>query len=211
MFFESLKFQFRDQICAGISNPGRYLSVSRHLCPASGFHQLLLFPRAFRYEYSLVGCSIRILPELGYANRRQCRNNGVITLGFCGKFGSAAGHPAGPTKPDNRQGDGSSCGDVHCWFDYFGSHGLFLSDASAVHDAAQQWTADDLTADRPFGSIEIGRAGNSQRDFQAFFDNLSDQQRAEISSRCAVIGSDGRFAQWVRDMCVKVHATQTST
>jgi hypothetical protein len=77
--------------------------------------------------------------------------------------------------------------------------------------AAQQWTADDLTADRPFGSIEIGRAGNSQRDFQAFFDNLSDQQRAEISSRCAVIGSDGRFAQWVRDMCVKVHATQIST
>jgi len=77
--------------------------------------------------------------------------------------------------------------------------------------AAQHWTADDLTADRPFGSIEIGRAGIGQRDFQAFFDNLSDQQRAEIRSRCAVIGNDGRFAQWVRDMCVKVQATQTST
>jgi hypothetical protein len=76
--------------------------------------------------------------------------------------------------------------------------------------AAQQWTADDLYADRPFGNIEVGRAGISQTDFQAFFDNLSDQQRAEIRSRCAVIGSDGRFAQWVRDMCIKVEAAQSS-
>jgi len=37
--------------------------------------------------------------------------------------------------------------------------------------AAQQWTADDLYADRPFGNIEVGRvgrAGISQTDFQAF-------------------------------------------
>ena len=76
--------------------------------------------------------------------------------------------------------------------------------------AAQQWTADDLYADRPFGNIEVGRAGISQMDFQAFFDNLSDQQRAEIRSRCAVIASDGRFAQWARNMCVKVEAAQSS-
>jgi len=76
--------------------------------------------------------------------------------------------------------------------------------------AAQQWTADDLYADRPFGNIEVGRAGSSQMDFQAFFDNLSHQQRAEIRSRCGVIRSDGRFAQWARDMCVKVEAAQIS-
>ena len=29
--------------------------------------------------------------------------------------------------------------------------------------AAQQWTADDLYVDRPFGSIEVGRAGISQQ------------------------------------------------
>ena len=74
--------------------------------------------------------------------------------------------------------------------------------------AAQHWTADDLYVDRPFGNIEVGRAGISQKDFQAFFDNLSNQQRAEIRSRCSVIGSDGRFAQWVRDLCVKVLAAQ---
>jgi len=76
--------------------------------------------------------------------------------------------------------------------------------------AAQQWTADDLNVDRPFGNIEVRRTGSSQKDFQTFFDNLSDQQRAEIRSRCSVIGSDGRFAQWVRNMCVKVEAAQTS-
>jgi hypothetical protein len=76
--------------------------------------------------------------------------------------------------------------------------------------AAQQWTADDLYADRPFGKIEVGRTGISQMEFQAFFDNLSDQQRAEIRSRCAVIASDGRFAQWARNMCVKVEAAQSS-
>ena len=58
--------------------------------------------------------------------------------------------------------------------------------------------------------MEVGRAGISQMDFQAFFDNLSDQQRAEIRSRCAVIASDGRFAQWVREVCVKVQAAQDS-
>jgi len=77
-------------------------------------------------------------------------------------------------------------------------------------NAAQQWTADDLYADRPFGNIKVGRAGISQMDFQAFFDNLPDQQRAEIRSRCSVIGSDGRFAQWVRELCVKVLAAQNS-
>ena len=76
--------------------------------------------------------------------------------------------------------------------------------------AAQQWTADDLYADRPFGNIEVGRAGIGQVNFQTFFDNLSNQQRAEIRARCAVIGSDGRFAQWVRDICVKVEAAQSS-
>jgi len=76
--------------------------------------------------------------------------------------------------------------------------------------AAQQWTADDLYADRPFGNIEVGRAGIGQMNFQAFFDNLSSQQRAEIRSRCAVIGSDGRFAKWVRDICIKVEAAQSS-
>ena len=75
---------------------------------------------------------------------------------------------------------------------------------------AQQWTADDLNVDRPFGNIEVRRAGSSQKDFQAFFDNLSDQQRAEIRSRCGVIGSDGRFAQWVHDLCVKVEAAQNN-
>ena len=88
---------------------------------------------------------------------------------------------------------------------------LAIAAGFAAPVPAQHWTADDLNSDRPFGNIEVRRAGSSQKDFQVFFEKLSDQQRAEIRSRCAVIGSDGRFAQWVRDICVKVEATQTTT
>jgi hypothetical protein len=87
---------------------------------------------------------------------------------------------------------------------------LWIVTELAVPVPAQQWTADDLNVDRPFGNIEVRRTGSSQKDFQTFFDNLSDQQRAEIRSRCSVIGSDGRFAQWVRDICVKVEAALDS-
>jgi hypothetical protein len=72
----------------------------------------------------------------------------------------------------------------------------------------QQWTADDLYTDRPFGNIAVERAGISQKDFQLFFDDLSDQQRAKIRSRCSVIGRDGRFAKWVSDFCVKIEAAR---
>ena len=72
---------------------------------------------------------------------------------------------------------------------------LWIVTELAVPVPAQQWTADDLNVDRPFGNIEVRRTGSSQKDFQTFFENLSDQQRAEIRSRCSVIGSDGRFAQ----------------
>ena len=61
-----------------------------------------------------------------------------------------------------------------------------------------------------FGACHLGPPGISQKDFQAFFDNLSDQQRAEIRSRCAMIGRDGLFAQWVHNLCGKVQAAQNS-
>jgi hypothetical protein len=79
--------------------------------------------------------------------------------------------------------------------------------------AAQQrnWTPDDLDYRLPFGDIAVGTANRSQRDFHNFFDNLSAQERAEIRSRCGVIGSDRRFAEWVRDLCRQVEQTQDST
>lgn len=55
-----------------------------------------------------------------------------------------------------------------------------------------------------------GGQGLAKWTFKRFSTTVSDRQRAEIRSRCAVIGSDGRFAQWARDMCVKVEAAQSS-
>lgn len=74
---------------------------------------------------------------------------------------------------------------------------------------AQQILRVDL--DRPFGDIAVGTANRSQRDFWIFFDNLSSQERAEIRSRCAIIGSDRRFAEWARDLCGQLEQTQDST
>jgi hypothetical protein len=85
--------------------------------------------------------------------------------------------------------------------------------AVALPAAAQQrhWTADDFDYRRPFGDIFVGTANPSQTDFNVFFDNLSAQERAEIRSRCEVIGSDRRVAEWVRDFCRQVEQTQDST
>jgi hypothetical protein len=85
--------------------------------------------------------------------------------------------------------------------------------AVALPAAAQQrqWTPDDFDFRRPFGDIFVGTANPSQTDFNVFFDNLSAQERAEIRSRCEVIGSDRHFAEWVRDFCRQVEQTQDST
>jgi hypothetical protein len=90
---------------------------------------------------------------------------------------------------------------------------ILMTCALVLPAAAQQgqWTSDDLDLDRPFGDIAVGTANRSQRDFWIFFDNLSSQERAEIRSRCAIIGSDRRFAEWARDLCGQVEQTQDST
>ena len=86
---------------------------------------------------------------------------------------------------------------------------LWIVTGLAVPVAAQNWTADDLYVDRPFGN-RAWADRHKPNGLSSVFDNLSDQQRAEIRSRCAVIASDGRFAQWVRNICVKVEAAQNS-
>ena len=75
----------------------------------------------------------------------------------------------------------------------------------------RQWTPDRLDSSHPFGDIEVETARRSQREFHFFFDNLSDQQRAEMRARCGVIGIDRRFAQWVRDLCRQVEQSQDGT
>jgi hypothetical protein len=90
---------------------------------------------------------------------------------------------------------------------------LCLMYAVALPAGAQQrqWTPDDFDDRRPFGDIFVGTANPSQTDFNVFFDNLSAQKRSEIRSRCEVIGSDRRFAEWVRNICRQVEQTQDST
>ena len=117
-----LKLQVHDQISASLSQPRWHIGASRHFCPATSLHQLLLFPGAFRYEYGLLRSSAGSLPELTGADRRQCSNDCCLTAGLCPGISRAAHHPTAPTEADNRQCDGSSKSTVQCWFDYIGSH-----------------------------------------------------------------------------------------
>jgi hypothetical protein len=75
----------------------------------------------------------------------------------------------------------------------------------------RQWTPDRLDSGHPFGDIAVETARRSQREFHIFFENLSDQERAEMRARCEVIGSGWRFAQWVRDLCRQVEQSQDGT
>jgi hypothetical protein len=75
----------------------------------------------------------------------------------------------------------------------------------------RQWTPDRLDSSHPFGDIAVETAKRSQREFHIFFENLSDQERAEMRARCGVIGSDRRFARWVRDLCRQVEQSQDGT
>ena len=70
---------------------------------------------------------------------------------------------------------------------------------------AQQILRVDL--DRPFADIGPSARRTGVKGFLDFLDNLSSQERAEIRSRCAIIGSDRRFAEWARDLCGQVEQT----
>ena len=76
---------------------------------------------------------------------------------------------------------------------------IFLMCAIIPSAVAQQrqWTTDDLDFGRPFGDIPIGTTNLTQREFWIFFNRLSAQERAWIRARCAVIGCDQPFVEWL--------------
>jgi hypothetical protein len=53
--------------------------------------------------------------------------------------------------------------------------------------SAGPWTPDNVTADRPFGTIDTAAAGTSSASVQAWVQTRSEAERDELSGRCAVI------------------------
>jgi hypothetical protein len=72
--------------------------------------------------------------------------------------------------------------------------------------SAAEWTSGNVTVDRPFGELNISRAGD---DFRGFWSGLSNEQRAEFRGRCGVIGNSDRYQTDARSLCNNLRAEDT--
>lgn len=61
------------------------------------------------------------------------------------------------------------------------------------------WTADNVTAARPFGDINIQAAGNTDQSVRTWAQGRSASERAELSGRCAVINNPANSARYAAD------------
>ena len=52
---------------------------------------------------------------------------------------------------------------------------------------AGPWTPDNVTAERPFGTIDTAAAGATSQSVQAWVQSRSEAEREELSGRCAII------------------------
>jgi hypothetical protein len=57
----------------------------------------------------------------------------------------------------------------------------------ATGPSAGPWTANNVTAARPFGSIDVSRAGSSAESVRTWSQGRSGTERAELTGRCEVI------------------------
>ena len=61
------------------------------------------------------------------------------------------------------------------------------------------WTADNVTAARPFGDISVAAAGNTNDSVRTWSQGRSASERAELSGRCGVINSPANAARYPAD------------
>ena len=68
--------------------------------------------------------------------------------------------------------------------------------AGATAPSSGPWTADNVTAARPFGDINISAAGTSTESVRTWVQGRSASERAELSGRCAVITNSSNAARY---------------
>jgi hypothetical protein len=61
------------------------------------------------------------------------------------------------------------------------------------------WTADNVTAARPFGNINVSAAGNTTESVRTWVQGRSATERAELSGRCQVITSSTNASRYPAD------------
>ncbi len=62
--------------------------------------------------------------------------------------------------------------------------------------SAGPWTANNVTATRPFGSIDVSRAGASAESVRTWSQGRSGTERAELTGRCEFITTPANAARY---------------
>jgi hypothetical protein len=71
--------------------------------------------------------------------------------------------------------------------------------AGAAAPSAGPWTANNVTAQRPFGDINVSSAGTTTETVRTWAQQRSPAERAEISGRCTVITNAGNASRYPAD------------
>jgi hypothetical protein len=71
--------------------------------------------------------------------------------------------------------------------------------AGATAPSSGPWTANNVTAARPFGDINVSAAGNTTESVRTWVQGRSASERAELSGRCQVISSSANASRYPAD------------
>jgi hypothetical protein len=71
--------------------------------------------------------------------------------------------------------------------------------AGAAAPSSGPWTANNVTAARPFGDINVSAAGNTTDSMRTWAQGRSASERAELSGRCQVISNSANASRYPAD------------
>jgi len=66
----------------------------------------------------------------------------------------------------------------------------------AVTPSPGPWTADNVTAARPFGNIDVSRAGTSADSVRTWSQARSASEKSELTGRCSIISNPANSARY---------------
>lgn len=84
----------------------------------------------------------------------------------------------------------------------------------AVTPSPGPWTADNVSAARPFGTIDISGAGTTAGQVRTWSDGRTPQERSELNGRCSVINNptySARYPANAQEFCRTFTTAQASS
>ena len=121
-------------------------------------------------------------------------------IGFVGANALAQGTPS---TPSDKSGQSSSAPSSPSTKSTPGAQtsGSQTTTKGAAADAPSSgpWTADNVTAARPFGSIDITPAGTTSQSVSAWAQQRTPAERAELTGRCEIITNAQNSSRFMAD------------